>query len=109
MLLLARVIAAMTALLFALPANAVEKVKIGFLGSLTGTFAILGAEQERGLEIAIEHLNGKIGNLPLELVKLDDESKPDVALQRVNQAINRDQVSVITGVGPSNVFVAIAK
>jgi branched-chain amino acid transport system substrate-binding protein len=90
-------------------ALAADKIRIGFLASMTGTWSILGNEQDRGMEIALQHLGGKLGGLPVEIVKLDDQSSPEMALQQAKKAIDLDKVHLITGVTPSNTLVAIAK
>jgi branched-chain amino acid transport system substrate-binding protein len=101
--------ALMASFIVAQPATAADTIKVGFLGSITGTWSILGNEQERGLEIAMQHLGGKLGGIPAEIIKLDDQSTPDMALQQAKKAIELDKVQIITGTTPSNVMVAVAK
>lgn len=95
--------------LFALPAEATEKVKIGFITSLTGPVSIVGAEQKRGMEIALKHLDGKIGGLPLEIVEGDDQTRPDAGVQLVSRMLARDGVHIFTGLAATNVFMAVMK
>ena len=57
-------------------AQAQEPVRLGFLSSLSGTFGVLGAEQKRGLDLALEHLGNKLGGRPVTLIEVDDKSNP---------------------------------
>ena len=59
-----------------LSAQAQEPVRLGFLSSLSGTFGVLGAEQKRGLDLALEHLGNKLGGRPVTLIEVDDKSSP---------------------------------
>jgi branched-chain amino acid transport system substrate-binding protein len=65
----------LTALL-PLAAHAQEPVRLGFLSSMSGTFGVLGAEQKRGMDIALEHLGNKLGGRPVKLFEVDDKSSP---------------------------------
>lgn len=90
-------------------AQTVDKVKIGFITSLTGPVSIVGAEQKRGMEIALKHLGGKIGGVPLEIVEGDDQTRPDAGVQLVNRMLTRDGVQIFTGLAATNVFMAVMK
>src|SRR5688500_16591922 len=56
--------------------QAQEPVRLGFLSSMSGTFGVLGAEQKRGMDIALEHLGNKLGGRPVKLIEVDDKSSP---------------------------------
>ena len=43
------------------PAIAADTLRLGFLSSLSGPIAALGAEQRRGINLALEELGGKQG------------------------------------------------
>jgi branched-chain amino acid transport system substrate-binding protein len=68
-------------LLLATPVHAADKVKVGFLSTLSGPGAGLGVDIRDGFNLAIKHLNGKLGDLPAEVLIADDQQKPDVAKQ----------------------------
>jgi branched-chain amino acid transport system substrate-binding protein len=77
--LLAGAIAA--ALTFATPAVAQEKVKIGFITTMTGPQGVIGGYMRDSVELALDHLGRKVGGLEVEMVYGDDQFKPDVGVQ----------------------------
>jgi len=99
----------LTFLAFAGHAVAAEKIKIGLLVSLTGTWSLLGAEQERGMRAALKNLGGKMGGIPIEIIVIDDQSKPNIGVQNAKKLIELHKVDVITGATASSTLVAIAK
>jgi branched-chain amino acid transport system substrate-binding protein len=88
-------------------AHAADKVKIGFLTTLTGAVAVDGVEARDGFMLAVKHANGKLGGLPTEVIVLDDQQKPDVAAQNVERLIQRDKVDFMTGILVSNVALPV--
>ena len=52
---------------------------------------------------------GKLGGREIQLVKLDDESKPELGLQNADRLIKRDNVDVLIGTVHSGVQMAIHK
>ena len=102
-------VAAVTLSLLASPAVAADKVKIGFVGTFSGSSAIIGKQMKDAFELALDHLDRKIGGLPVEVVYGDDQVKPDTARQVVDAMLKRDKVDFITGIIWSNVAMAIYK
>ncbi|MDE2579415.1 MAG: ABC transporter substrate-binding protein [Hyphomicrobiales bacterium] len=86
-----------------------EPVKIGFVATLSGPSAPLGVHMRNGFQLALKELGGKLGGQPTEVVIVDDELKPDVAVTKVKGLLERDKVNVVAGVVFSNVMMAIAK
>jgi branched-chain amino acid transport system substrate-binding protein len=82
-----------------MPAAAQEVIKIGFVGALSGISAKSGEAITRGLEIAIDEVNGKGGVLgrKLVLVKRDDESNPAKGQIAARELIQNEKVAVIFG------------
>lgn len=103
-LLAAAVAAAFSA---ALPAQAADKVKIGFISTLSGPGGVLGAAIRDGFNLALEHTGGKVGGLPVELLIEDDTQKPDVARQHAERMLKRDKVDVMTGIVFQNILQAV--
>ncbi|MDB5409472.1 MAG: transporter substrate-binding protein [Rhodospirillales bacterium] len=101
------VVACALAPLAAQPAQAADKIKIGFISTLSGPAALPGIDQGNGFSLALEELGGKVGGLPAEVSKNDDQSKPDVAKQLAEKLVKRDQVDAVVGVIYSNVMMAI--
>lgn len=58
------------------PEESDKPIKIGFVGPLTGEGASIGAENLRGVELAVEEVNerGGIGGTKVEIVVEDDQS-----------------------------------
>ena len=75
--------ATIAALAFGLqPAMAQAPIKIGFISTFSGPQAAIGEDMRRSVELAKEHLGGKMGGKPFEIVYEDDQFKPDVGKQR---------------------------
>ncbi len=94
---------------FCTGAQAQDPVKIGFIGELSGPTAGVGQDQLDGFKLYLEAKDGKLGGVPVELVVEDSQFKPDVAMQAARRLVERDKVSIITGVSFSNVMMAIHK
>jgi branched-chain amino acid transport system substrate-binding protein len=95
-------------LLAAVDVNSVP-LKIGFIGTLSGPAGALGQDQYNAFMLAIEQKGGKLGGVPVQVVREDDQLKPDIAVQAAQKLIERDKVQIITGVTFSNVMMAIHK
>jgi len=48
----------------ALPAAAQQKIKIGFITTMTGPQGVIGKHMKDSVELAIEQLGGKMGGVP---------------------------------------------
>lgn len=92
---LASLIAA--ALLFAAPASAKDKVKLAFIGPLTGGVSAngLGGRNSADLAIKIRNKDPK-AKYEYELVVLDDECKPNIGVQVATKAAT--DRSIVAGV-----------
>ena len=98
--------ALITSFAAALPAAAQQKLKIGFITTLSGPQGVIGKHMRDSVEMALEHLGGKVGGLPTEVVYGDDQFKPDVGVQVAQQMLQRDQVDIMSGIIWSNVMMA---
>lgn len=92
----------------ALQASAQTPLKIGFLGTFSGPIGPIGNDQYDGFMLAVEQRGGKLGGVPVQILKEDDQFKPDVAAQLVQKLIERDNVPIITGLTGSNIIMAVA-
>ena len=90
-------------------AQTTAPVKIGFIGTLSGPGGALGQDQYDAFMLAIEQKGGKLGGVPVDVIKEDDQLKPDVGVQAAQKLVERDKVPIITGVTFSNVMMAIHK
>jgi branched-chain amino acid transport system substrate-binding protein len=84
-------------------------LKIGFIGTLSGPAGALGQDQYDAFMLAVEQKGGKLGGVPVQVLREDDQLKPDLALQEAQQLMTRNGVKIITGVTFSNVMMAIHK
>lgn len=90
-------------------AQAPEKLKIGFVVAQSGALALPGAEQRRGLEVALEHLGNKVGGLPVEIVYGDSKTNPGATVQELSRVLEKDRVHVVVGLTGSNEILAALK
>ncbi len=84
-------------------------VKIGFVTTLTTGGAVIGKDMENAVNLAMEHLGGKAGNVPLEVVFADDGFKPEVGKQSTDRLVKQDNVDFVAGYIWSNVLLASRK
>jgi branched-chain amino acid transport system substrate-binding protein len=99
--------AAASAILLALPAQAADSVKIGFVTTLSGPAGIIGKHMKDASDLALSLLGGKIGGLSAEILYGDDQFKPDVGRQVADEMLKRDKVDFLTGFIWSNVLLAV--
>lgn len=97
------------AIVSALPALAADKVKIGFLSTLSGPGAGLGVDIRDGFQLAVKSLGGKVGGLPAEVIVADDAQNPDTAKQTTEKFLKKDKVDFMTGIVFSNIMLAVGK
>jgi len=92
----------------ALAVQAADKVKIGFISTLSGPNAAIGGDIRDGFNLAVKLNGGKLGGLPAEVIVADDQLNPDNAKQHADRLLKRDHVDFVTGTVFSNVVLAIA-
>ncbi|HUH61284.1 MAG TPA: ABC transporter substrate-binding protein [Candidimonas sp.] len=93
----------------ATPALAQEPIKIGFIGTMSGPGGALGQDQYDAFMLALEQKGGKLGGVPVSVIREDDQLKPDVGVQAATKLLTSDKVDIVTGVTFSNVMMAIHK
>ena len=96
------------ALACAMGVNAADKVKVGFISTLSGPNAAIGGDIRDGFNLAIKLNGGKLGGLPAEVLVGDDQLKPENAKQLAERYLKLDKVDFITGVVFSNIVLAVA-
>ena len=72
-------------------------VKIGLLLPYTGVFALYGPAMTTAIELYLKQTGEQISNRPIQLIREDTESKPDVGLTKVRKLVERDRVNFIIG------------
>src|SRR5207253_8270126 len=96
------------ALLASGPALAQEKVKIGFITTLSGPQGVVGEYMRNSVELALDHLGRKMAGLDVEMIYGDDQVKPDVGKQVADEMLKKHQVYFVAGIIWSNVMLAVA-
>jgi branched-chain amino acid transport system substrate-binding protein len=81
-------------------------VKIGLLLPYTGVFALYGPAMTTAIELYLKQTGEQVAGRPIQLVREDTESKPDVGLTKVRKLVERDRVNFI--IGPVSSAVALA-
>ena len=99
-------LAAAACLAAATLAHAADRVKVGFVSTLSGPSSALGIDIRDGFLLAVKLQGGKLGGLPAEVLVTDDQFKPDVGRQAFERYVKRDKVDVMTGVVFSNIMLA---
>jgi branched-chain amino acid transport system substrate-binding protein len=86
-----------------------KPIKVGLMLPYSGTFAKLGENITFAVEQLIAEKGGKIAGREIQLIKLDDESKPEAAPQNADRLVKRDGVDVLIGTVHSGVQMGIHK
>lgn len=87
-----------------------ESIRIGEVGTMTGTDASFGISNHNGVLLAIEEINsaGGINGHPLELITLDDQGKASEAVSAISKLIHQHHVSAVLGEVSSTISIAMA-
>ncbi len=93
-------------LLLAGPAGAADKLKIGFISTLSGPSAAIGIDIRDAFNLAIKLNGGKLGGLPVDMQIGDDQFKPEVGKQLAEKYVRLDKVDILTGIVFSNIMLA---
>ncbi|MBC7203791.1 MAG: ABC transporter substrate-binding protein [Pusillimonas sp.] len=90
-------------------AQTTEPLKIGFLAEMAGMYGAPGQDQYDAFMLAIEERDGKLGGVPVQILKEDTQFKPDVASQIVDRLMDREKVKLFTGLVYSHITLAVYK
>ncbi|NDE13913.1 ABC transporter substrate-binding protein [bacterium] len=91
-------------------AGANDVIKIGEVGSTTGSEATFGVATHQGVELAVNEINstGGIKGKKLQVILLDDQGKPEEAATAVTRLITQDKVTAVIGEVASSRSLAMA-
>ena len=89
-------------------AHAADRVKVGFVSTLSGPQGAPGIDSRDGFQLAVKMMGGKLGDLPVEVIVADDQFNPEAGKQAVERFVKRDRVDFVTGIIYSNVLLAAA-
>ena len=90
-------------------AQPADRIRLGFMTTMSGPIATLGKEQEMGLDLALKQLGNRIGGIPVEVFKEDSRMQPDTAVQAATKLVDRNKIDFLTGTMLSNQLLAIVK
>lgn len=87
-----------------------DVIKIGEVGSMTGSEATFGMSTHNGIELAAQLVNdaGGIKGKKVQIISLDDQGKPEEAATAVTKLITQDKVTAILGEVASSRSLAMA-
>jgi len=85
------------------------EVKIGFVTTLTTGGAVIGKDMQKAVDLAIEHMGGKMGDLDINLIYADDGFKPETGKQATDKLVKQDDVDFVAGFIWSHVLLASRK
>ena len=94
-------------------AQQAKVLRLGSIGTISGPNASMGKEGLTGLQYGVKQINAaggvKIGDetYTLELINIDDQSKPELAVAAAEKLINDSHVPVIFGPPASTTTLAI--
>jgi branched-chain amino acid transport system substrate-binding protein len=86
-----------------------KPLKVGLMLPYSGTYAKLGENITIAIELLIAEKGGKLAGREIQIIKLDDESKPELAPQNADRLVKRDEVDVVIGTVHSGVQMGIHK
>ena len=89
-------------------AIAQEPIRIGYVGPLTGSVALVGNEALKGATLAVEQINAAGGVLgrPFKLYASDDKCNPAESVSATRKIITQDKVIATIGHGCSSATLA---
>jgi branched-chain amino acid transport system substrate-binding protein len=86
-----------------------QPIKIGFVAELSGPTGALGQDMYDAFMLVVDRNGGKLGGVPVQVIRRDSQLKPEVANQIVEELIENEKVPIVAGVTFSNVMMAIYK
>src|SRR5437764_1015162 len=92
----------------AVPAFAADRIKVGFVSTVSGPAGAIGIEIRDGFDLAMRHLANRLGGLPAEVVYGDDKFTPEVGKQIAEKMLKLDRVHFLTGIVYSPILLAVA-
>ena len=82
-------------------------LKIGFMAELSGPQGALGQDQYDAFMLVVEQNGGRLGGVPVQVLRRDSQLKPELGVQIIEELIDKERVPIITGVTFSNVMMAV--
>ncbi|MEV0775808.1 ABC transporter substrate-binding protein [Streptomyces sp. NPDC050433] len=74
-----------------------DKVKVGLVASLSGTYEPVGTELRKGFELYLATHDNKLGGREVELIVADEGDGPPTAVPAATKLVKKDKVDALTG------------
>jgi branched-chain amino acid transport system substrate-binding protein len=103
------ILAGALAMSVSIPAALAAEVKIGFVTTLTTPAAVIGNDMKDAVDLAVEDMGGKMGDLDVRVIYEDDGFKPEIGKQKTDKLVDQDNVDFVAGYIWSNVLLASAR
>ena len=100
---------AAAAALLASPSFGADKVKIGFITTVTTPAGVIGRDMVDAVNLAMQDIGGRMGGLEVELIVEDDGFKPEIGKQKTDKLVKQDDVHFVAGFIWSHVLLASRK
>jgi branched-chain amino acid transport system substrate-binding protein len=96
------------ALVFSVSASSGADITVGFVTSLSGPGASIGIPYEKGV-LAAHAYAGKVGDVNIKLIRLDDASDPSAATRNARKLVEEEKVDVLMGTSgvPGTIAMAV--
>lgn len=91
------------------PAEGADKVRIGFVTTLTTGAGVIGRDMKDAVDLAVEHIGGKMAGLDVEVLYEDDGFRPETGKQKADKLVKSDDVDFVAGFIWSHVLLASRK
>lgn len=98
---------ASAATMVATTVHSADKMKVGFLSTMSGPSGYFGSEARDGFNLLVKMRGGKLGGLPAEVLVADDQFNPDAAKQAAERLVRRERVDIIAGTINANIVLAV--
>ena len=86
-----------------------DSVKIGFVTTLTTPAGVIGEDMKNAVNLAVEHLGGKMAGRDIEVLFEDDGFQPEIGKQKTDKLVKKDGVDFVAGYIWSHVLLASSK
>jgi branched-chain amino acid transport system substrate-binding protein len=81
----------------AMPAQAAEELRVGFISPMTGIFAQVGKDMVNGFQLYLDEHNGMLGGAKVTFTVEDSQGKGDTAVTKAKKLVLNDKVHMFIG------------
>lgn len=76
---------------------AADKIKVGVLATLEGTYTVLGEDGVRGFKTALGQFKNMAGGKEIEVIIASTDASPDSAVRAARKVVEQDKVDIVIG------------